>query len=111
MALGAVLHRMQGYLDMHTVRLSTKPRLGRCSQVEAYHQGMGNGVIPSDPGIQGGVPVFVGTRVPVKNLFDYLEAGDSLKDFLRSFPSVTREQAVAALELARAALASDAHTV
>lgn len=66
-------------------------------------------VIHSDPDIQGGAPVFVGTRVPVKNLFDYLEAGDSLDDFLRSFPSVTREQAVAALELAREALAPDAH--
>jgi uncharacterized protein (DUF433 family) len=67
-------------------------------------------VIHSDPEIQGGVPVFLGTRVPVKNLFDYLEAGDSLDKFLRSFPSVTREQAVAALELAREALAADAHT-
>jgi len=57
-------------------------------------------VIHSDPDIQSGVPVFVGTRVPVKNLFDYLEAGDSLDDFLKSFPSVTRENAVAALELA-----------
>lgn len=66
-------------------------------------------VIHSDPEIQGGVPVFVGTRVPVRNLFDYLEAGDSLDDFLRSFPSVTREQAIAALELAREALAPDAH--
>lgn len=66
-------------------------------------------VIHSDPEIQGGVPVFVGTRVPVKNLFDYLEAGDSLDTFLQSFPSVTREQAVAALELAREALAADAH--
>jgi uncharacterized protein (DUF433 family) len=54
-------------------------------------------VIHCDPEIQGGVPVFVGTRVPVKNLFDYLEAGDSLDDFLKSFPSVTRDQAVAAL--------------
>lgn len=70
---------------------------------------MKQGVIHSDPAIQGGVPVFVGTRVPVKNLFDYLEAGDSLDDFLKSFPSVTREQAVAALELAREALATDAH--
>ncbi|MGH8642590.1 MAG: DUF433 domain-containing protein, partial [Burkholderiales bacterium] len=66
-------------------------------------------VIHSDPAVQGGLPVFVGTRVPVKNLFDYLEAGDSLEDFLRSFPSVKREQAVAALELARQALAMDAH--
>lgn len=67
-------------------------------------------IIHSDPDIQGGVPVFYGTRVPVKNLFDYLEAGDSLEGFLRSFPSVTREQAVAALELAREALTPDAHT-
>jgi uncharacterized protein (DUF433 family) len=66
-------------------------------------------VIHSDPDIQGGVPVFVGTRVPVKNLFDCLEAGDSLDDFLRSFPSVSREQAIAALEMAREALAPDAH--
>ena len=66
-------------------------------------------IIHSDPDIQGGVPVFYGTRVPVKNLFDYLEAGDSLEDFLRSFPSVTRQQAVAALELAREALTPDAH--
>jgi uncharacterized protein (DUF433 family) len=66
-------------------------------------------VIHSDPDIQGGVAVFVGTRVPVKNLFDYLEAGDSLGDFLKSFPSVTREQAVAALELAREILAPNAH--
>lgn len=66
-------------------------------------------VIHCDPEIQGGVPVFVGTRVPVKNLFDCLEGGDSLDQFLRSFPSVTRKQAVAALELARESLAADAH--
>lgn len=60
---------------------------------------MARPVIHSDLDIQGGLPVFVGTRVPVKNLFDCLEAGDSLDDFLKSFPSVTREQAVAALEL------------
>lgn len=61
-------------------------------------------VIHSDPEIQGGVTVFVGTRVPVKNLFDYLEAGDSLDEFLDDFPSITREQAVAALEMAQNAL-------
>jgi uncharacterized protein (DUF433 family) len=66
-------------------------------------------VLHSDPDIQGGAPVFVGTRVPVRNLFDYLEAGDSLDEFLKSFPSVTREQAVAALELAREVLAPDVH--
>jgi len=48
--------------------------------------------------------VFTGTRVPVKNLIDYLEAGDSLEEFLEDFPSVTREQAVAALEIAKEAL-------
>jgi len=58
-------------------------------------------VVHSDPEILGGTPVFVGTRVPVKSLYDYLEAGDTLDEFLESFPSVTRQQAVAALELAR----------
>ena len=61
-------------------------------------------VITSDPEVQGGAVVFAGTRVPLKNLIDYLEAGDSLEEFLDDFPSVTREQAVAALELAQEAL-------
>ena len=65
--------------------------------------------VHSHPENLGDTPAFVGTRVPIKNLFDYLEAGDPLDKFLRSFPSVTREQAVAALELAREALVSDAH--
>ncbi len=52
-------------------------------------------VIHSDPDILGGTPVFVGTRVPVKTLLDYLEAGDSLDAFLDHFPSVRREQAIA----------------
>lgn len=58
-------------------------------------------IIHSDPQILGGTPVFVGTRVPVKSLYDYLEAGDSLDEFLDSFPSVSKEQAIAALELGR----------
>ena len=57
-------------------------------------------VVHSDPGILSGTPVFIGTRVPVQSLFDYLEGGDTLDEFLRQFPSVRREQAVAALELA-----------
>ena len=57
--------------------------------------------IHSDPEILGGTPVFVGTRVPVQTLLDYLEAGDPLDEFLEDFPSVTREQAVAVLELAK----------
>ena len=67
-------------------------------------------VVHSDPSILGGTPVFVGTRVPVQNLIDYLVAGDSLEDFLKSFPSVTRDQAIAALELAREALEARAHS-
>jgi uncharacterized protein (DUF433 family) len=55
-------------------------------------------VVHSDPEILGGTPVFVGTRVPVKALLDYLEGGHRLEDFLGDFPTVTREQAVAALE-------------
>jgi uncharacterized protein (DUF433 family) len=67
-------------------------------------------VIHSHPEILSGTPVFVGTRVPVRNLIDYLESGDSLEDFLRSFPSVSREQAVAALELASEALMARARS-
>jgi len=55
-------------------------------------------IVHSDPEILGGTPVFVGTRVPVKALLDYLEGGHRLEDFLDDFPTVTREQAVAALE-------------
>jgi uncharacterized protein (DUF433 family) len=61
-------------------------------------------VVHSDPDILGGTLVFAGTRVPLQNLIDYLSAGDSLEDFLRSFPTVSREQAVAALEQAAEAL-------
>ena len=63
-----------------------------------------NAVVHSDPNIVSGTPVFVGTRVPVDTLIDHLAAGDSLDVFLDDFPSVTREQAVAALEIAREAL-------
>ncbi len=66
-------------------------------------------VIHSDPDILGGTPVFVGTRVPVRTLLDYLEAGDSLDEFLDHFPSVKREQAIAALELAKEMLTAYAN--
>jgi uncharacterized protein (DUF433 family) len=66
-------------------------------------------LITVDPEIHSGTPVFHGTRVPVKTLFDHLEAGDSLDVFLDDFPSVSRELAVAVLEQARTALAPDAH--
>jgi len=58
-------------------------------------------IVNKDPEILGGTPVFMGTRVPVKAIFDYLENGDSLDDFLDDFPSVSREQAVGLLEIAR----------
>jgi uncharacterized protein (DUF433 family) len=57
-------------------------------------------VVQSSPDILGGTPVFVGTRVPVQSLFDHLEGGDTLDEFLHQFPSVKREQAIAALDLA-----------
>jgi uncharacterized protein (DUF433 family) len=61
-------------------------------------------VIHSDQEIMGGTPVFVGTRVPFQTLLDYLEAGQPLAEFLDDFPTVSREQAVAALEQAKEAL-------
>jgi uncharacterized protein (DUF433 family) len=62
-------------------------------------------LISIDPETLGGIPVFTGTRVPIKTLIDYLEAGDRLDDFLDDFPTVTREHAVAVLEIAKEALA------
>lgn len=67
-------------------------------------------VVHSDPEILGGTPVFVGTRVPVRTLIDHLEAGDTIEDFLHSFPSVTRDQTLAALEMASEFLANTAHS-
>jgi len=58
-------------------------------------------VIHADPEILGGEPVFIGTRVPFQALLDYIEGGHPLSDFLEDFPSVSREQAVAALERAK----------
>lgn len=62
-----------------------------------------------DPDIHSGTSVFRGTRVPIKTLFDHLEAGDSLEVFLDDFPSVSRQLAVALLDQARVALVPDAH--
>ena len=64
-------------------------------------------VVRCDPDILGGTPVFVGTRVPVQALIDYIEGGHSLKEFLDDFPTVTRETAIAALEQAKAHLIAD----
>jgi uncharacterized protein (DUF433 family) len=56
------------------------------------------GIVHSNPEIMGGTPVFVGTRVPLGNLIDYLEGGESVEDFLEAFPTVKREQVIAVIE-------------
>ena len=68
-------------------------------------------VVHSDPDILGGTPVFVGTRVPIRTLLDYLAAGDTLEEFLDHFPTVSREHAVAVLERANDLLVAHAHSV
>lgn len=65
-------------------------------------------LITSSPDRMSGTPVFAGTRVPVQTLIDYLEAGDPLDEFLKDFPSVSREHAIAVLELAKSALIAKA---
>jgi uncharacterized protein (DUF433 family) len=70
-----------------------------------YREGMTvddlKGVVHSDPEILGGTPVFAGTRVPLQNLIDYLEGGESIKDFMEGFPSVKREHVIAVIEAAK----------
>ena len=61
-------------------------------------------IVHRDPEILGGTPVFRGTRVPVRSLFDYLEGGDTLDQFLEQYPSVSRQLAIAAIEEARLSL-------
>ncbi|HKA56544.1 MAG TPA: DUF433 domain-containing protein [Candidatus Binatia bacterium] len=65
-------------------------------------------LITTSPDRLSGTPVFAGTRVPVQTLIDYLEAGDSLDDFLKDFPSVSRDHVIAVLELAKSALLTKA---
>jgi uncharacterized protein (DUF433 family) len=62
---------------------------------------MNTPVISCNPDVMGGTPVFSGTRVPVQTLLDYLEAGDSIDDFLAGFPSINREQVISFLEQAK----------
>ena len=59
-----------------------------------------NGIIQVDLEIMGGTPCFTGTRVPIKNIFDFIEAGDSLNEFLDAFPTVSREDTIFVLQLA-----------
>jgi len=65
---------------------------------------MKTSVVTSSPDVMGGTPVFAGTRVPVENLLDYIEGGESIDDFLEGFPSVSREQVIAFLEETKAQL-------
>ncbi len=67
-------------------------------------------VVHSDPEILSGIPVFVGSRVPFQNLIDYIEAGHTLGEFLDDFPSVNRDQALAALEEAKEAMLAGARS-
>ena len=69
---------------------------------------MDESLVKRDPEIMSGALCFTGTRVPVKNLFDYLKGSSSLEEFLKDFPSVSRARAVAVLEAAREGLAADA---
>jgi uncharacterized protein (DUF433 family) len=62
---------------------------------------MKQAVVSRDPEVMGGAPVFPGTRVPVQTLLDYIEAGETIDDFLEGFPSVTRNQVIAFLEEAK----------
>lgn len=69
-----------------------------------------NKVIEINPDKVSGTPVFAGTRVPIQNLFDYLEGGDSIEDFLDGFPPVTREQVVNVLAMAESSLLKEVAT-
>ncbi len=65
------------------------------------------GAISIDPETMGGTPVFTGTRVSIQSLFDYIETGETLEEFLENFPSVTREQSIEVLEKARQAVTTE----
>lgn len=65
------------------------------------------GQISIDPEIMSGAPVFAGTRVPIQNLFDYIEGGEDLAEFLDDFPSVSKEAALAVLEMAKKSLTTE----
>ena len=68
---------------------------------------MNYGAINIDPETMGGTPVFTGTRVPVQSLFDYIETGENLDEFLENFPSVKKEHAIQVLEMAKKTLTSE----
>jgi uncharacterized protein (DUF433 family) len=65
------------------------------------------GAINVDPETMGGTPVFIGTRVPIQTLFDYMEGGDDLNEFLDDYPSVSKEAAIQVLEMAKKSLTTE----
>jgi uncharacterized protein (DUF433 family) len=69
---------------------------------------MKSSVVTSSPDVMGGTPVFAGTRVPIENLLDYLEGGESIEDFLEGFPSVSRDQVITFLEETKARVLAEA---
>jgi uncharacterized protein (DUF433 family) len=83
-------------------RLRESPLAGilRREYISGMSLGDFSNVFHSDPEIMGGTPVFTGTRVPIQNLVDYLEGGESIDEFLTGFPTVKREQVIAFLEAA-----------
>jgi uncharacterized protein (DUF433 family) len=95
--------RIQVHVGLRKPPLPT-PR----AKLAALEVPMDSALVKRDPEIMSGALCFTGTRVPVKNLFDYLEGSSSLEDFLEDFPTVSRERAVAVLEAARESLAADA---
>ena len=72
---------------------------------------MDNKIINIDPEILGGTPVFNGTRVPIKNLFDYLETGETIEEFLKDFDGVKKEQVIKLLEISNKLINSSAETI
>ena len=97
------VHNLHAFLDDF-------PEVSMGQAVKAMREHVkANGVIHSNTDYVSGTPVFEGTRVPVDTLFDFLTAGDNLDDFLKDFPTVTREQAIKALNLAKCALESTAY--
>ena len=82
--------------------------MARRSKLISLEKSMAASLVSRDTEVMSGALCFMGTRVPVKNLFDYLEGASSLEEFLDDFPSISREKAVAVLEAARESLSADA---
>jgi uncharacterized protein (DUF433 family) len=90
--------------------MDNQPETGAYTRAEEEDMPTPPSVVHSDPDVLGGTPVFLGTRVPFQTLLDYLQGGEPLAEFLEDFPTVSREQAIAALEQAKEALFARAHS-